>query len=169
MKKISVIAILLAFILIFSGCAKQDMRSKISNTLGIDIPSAATATKIDNHGGFHGDGTSLYIFNFEDDSIEQEIAKNELWHEFPLCDEMTKLLYGLTDTSGSYGPYITFDDFGTPAVPSVENGYWFFLDRQAEGDAKYDPTFVFERHSFNLTLAIYDADSDTLYYIEFDT
>lgn len=168
MKKISVIAILLVFILL-SGCSNSNKSAEISSTLGIDISSVNVATKIDNHGGFHGDGTSLYIFNFEDDSIEQEIAQNELWHEFPLCDEMTKLLYGLTDTSGSYGPYITFDDLGTPAVPSVENGYWFFLDRHSESVDKYDPTNIFARASFNLTLAIYDADSDTLYYIEFDT
>ena len=44
-----------------------------------------------------------------------------------------------------------------------EEAYWFFEDRH-EGEGT-----LTQRGSWNYTAALYDAGTDTLYYLEFDT
>lgn len=48
-----------------------------------------------------------------------------------------------------------------PRVP--EEAYWFFEDRH-EGEGT-----LTKRGSWNYTAALYDAGTDTLYYLKFDT
>lgn len=34
----------------------------------------------DTHGGFHGDGSSLYVYQYTDSSMEPEMEESELWN-----------------------------------------------------------------------------------------
>ena len=56
------------------------------------------------------------------------------------------------------------DNEGHSIVPVIRNGYYRLIDRQkgAEGE-------LLERYSFNLTLGLYDADTNTLYFCKLDT
>jgi hypothetical protein len=54
-------------------------------------------------------------------------------------------------------------------IPQIKNGYWFFSDRHNKSTSPEKDVDLFERRSFNFTLAIYDIDTNTLYYFELDT
>ena len=65
----------------------------------------------------------------------------------------------------SAGPYLT-DDSGDPLLPGIANGFYRLIDRHSDAG---DGQNLLERASLNVTLAVYDADSDTLYFCEMDT
>ena len=52
---------------------------------------------------------------------------------------------------------------------SLKEGYYFIYDRHSESTEPFDSTEILERASLNFTAAIYDADTDRLYYVEVDT
>jgi len=58
---------------------------------------------------------------------------------------------------------------GTPAIPEVDNGYYYFRDRHYQSTDPTDDSGVLGRASYNFTIAIYDTDSKILYYMELDT
>ena len=75
------------------------------------------------------------------------------------------LAYGVSDETSSVGPYLT-DDEGEPLLPEVQNGYYRLIDRHSDAG---DGQNLLERFSLNLTLALYDTDSNTLYFCRLDT
>ena len=75
----------------------------------------------------------------------------------------------MEDYVESRGPYISDAD-GNPLAPEIENGYYFFMDRQAEeNEDKYDDSKVLDRGSYNFTVAVYDTDTDVMHYFKMDT
>ena len=50
--------------------------------------------------------------------------------------------------------------------PGIANGFYRLIDRHSDAG---DGQNLLERASLNVTLAVYDADSDTLYFCEMDT
>lgn len=54
-------------------------------------------------------------------------------------------------------------------IPKIENGYWYFVDRNSENGDSASDSEIFNRNSFNITVALYDLDENILYYLEFDT
>ena len=68
-------------------------------------------------------------------------------------------LFSLVFSPGGLGPA---EEGGWPRSPA--RCWWFFWDRQQDQDTPLD-----ERHSWNYTAALYDGDTCTLYYLEFDT
>ncbi len=74
-------------------------------------------------------------------------------------------MYGGIKDNTEYA-YKLADEFN---IPRIENGYWLFIDRHGDSVDNYDDVELFNRHSFNFTLALYDAYENMLYYIEFDT
>ena len=168
-----VIAFLIILALTFcSACSSGESRHSneaISSLLGVDVSQAEMRTSIDNYDGFHGDGAYCLIMPFDDDSCLTQIRNNENWIELPLTENLSAIVYGIKDETSSVGPYISFDSANTPAIPNIENGYYFFEDRHTASADSQDDTDIFTRNSFNLTIAIYDVDSNTLYYLELDT
>ena len=53
-----------------------------------------------------------------------------------------------------------------PLLPGIANGFYRLIDRHSDAG---DGQNLLERASLNVTLAVYDADSDTLYFCEMDT
>ena len=157
-------------LLCMAGCSKSgSLTEEISKTVGVDLSSAEYATRVDTHGGFHGDGNTIVTISVPSESILAEIQNSSAWHSLPFTENLTAIVYGLTDGNSSIGPYITVDDSHTPAVPEITNGYYFFLDRHSQSTAPHDDTNILSRASFNLTIAVYDCDTEILYYLEFDT
>ena len=70
--------------------------------------------------------------------------------------------------SAERGPLAALDD-GTAAIPPVGSGYSWFRDRHRESEDPADPAGLFDRYSYNFDLAVYDTDTDTLYYVALDT
>ena len=95
-----------------------------------------------------------------------QIKGNSSWKQLPVNYPVDALLYGTQSGSSFIGPYVT--EGGKKLFPKAETGYYYFKDRHtgAGGQGNKD---VVNRHSFNFTVALYDEDTQTLYYCEFDT
>lgn len=169
MKKtiILIVVIIVSTYVIWEGSDKSEIRY-IEKQIGIDIPKALNMNYVDEHGGFHGDGKTFAKLEFlaeDEEGILKEVEDNANWHELPLRENINLLMYGGMRGDRSYS-YNLADNF---EIPKIENGYWYFLDRHSESTDSSSDLRIFNRFSFNLTIAMYDVDSNTLYYVEFDT
>ena len=170
MKKTISFIVITAMIFVLSACDTKESKKPqfdISEMIGIEIldEDMNMINHIETHGGFHGDGTTFYSMEIINDDTIEEI-KSE-WKELPLTENLTALVYGLEDETSSIGPYISED--GEALFPKVENGYYYFYDRHSESKDHFDDTNVLARHSFNFVIAIFDTDTNRLYYSKFDT
>lgn len=162
--------LLIVILFVFCSCQKDELYDlkKISKDIGLDITQGEQQTYSDTHGGFLGDGMTVAIFSFPDQSLVDEIASCEGWKPLPLTKNLTSLVYGMKTDHYVSGPYFN-DEQGKAIIPEIINGYYYFYDRQAETANKYSDDEVLSRHSMNLTFAAYDSDMNILYYIRFDT
>ena len=124
---------------------------------GINVVWGDKIYSKDNHGGFHGDGSSLYSYQFTDSSMEPEMEESGYWKSLPLSEGISNLI------NNSIG------DECAEAIPDISNGYYFFYDRHTETADPYDESELWNRASINCTVALYDADEDILYIFIKDT
>ncbi|MEE0077819.1 MAG: hypothetical protein ACLRQ9_00905 [Coprococcus sp.] len=162
MKKMVTFITVLIMMLTLVACSITDNENveinNLSEVLNIKISQESILEKKDTENGF----ISLKVT----DTKTVEEIKSE-WKELPLTENLTALVYGLEDETSSIGPYISKD--GVALFPEVENGYYYFYDRHSESTDHFDDTNVFDRHSFNFVIAIFDTDTNRLYYSRFDT
>lgn len=135
--------------------------AQISHALETDASAGTVVTASDSHGGFHGDGLTFLEISFPDDSFGDRIQ--DTWHPLPLSENLDTFIYG----SPSREPLCTED--GAHRFPPVQNGWYFFRDRHPESADPQSDLELFHRCSVNVTFALYDADTRTLYYCDFDT
>ena len=143
--------------------------ARISKTLDLALAQGNLIENVDTHSGSHGDGDSLQTWTFADDSLLKQIQADSAWKPFPLTKNLEALLYGVTYEGLSVtvvGPYVSFSE---EQLPRVEHGYYYFVDRQAESEQQNSDEQILERVSYNFSIAIYDTDTDTLYYVEADS
>ncbi|HQA59863.1 MAG TPA: hypothetical protein PK768_02455 [Tepidanaerobacteraceae bacterium] len=167
-KQLKYIFLFLIFICLLTGCFSQALYKKISATLGIKIPANVKIEYEDTHGGFHGDGESFakIVFDpYQAEEILRQIESLDSWHELPLSENLHLIMYGGEKDNVEYA-YNFAKSFG---IPHVKNGYWFFVDRHDKSSSPEKDENIFKRSSFNFTLAIYDIDTNTLYFFELDT
>ena len=170
-KRVKIIALVLALLITMTGCRgekKSTVLREISKEVGVDVSAGEVIAKSDTHGGFHGDGHTVVEIQFVDTSLTALIEANQDWNAFPLTENLTRLVYGLHTEYSSIGPTIHSGN-NVPVVPEIENGYFYFRDRHFQSTDPKDDTNVFSRFSYNFTMAIYDAETNTLYYMELDT
>ena len=170
MKKIALLA---ASIFVLTACGSPTAQDTVSGDLGVDVSSAEVLSQTDDHGGFHGDGTTFVELQFADDAVLEQIEEGGDWEALPLDRTARALVYGVTEETGTEetgitvfqtGPYLKDGD-GNPLVPEIREGYYRLIDRHAEAGE----SDILERSSFNFTLALYDTGADTLYFFELDT
>ena len=110
---------------------------------------------------------------FSDGEALKQIEESGDWEAFPLDRTAQVLVYGVTEEFGTEetgitvfqdGPYLVDSD-GDPLVSEIREGYYQLIDRHAEAGQ----SDILDRHSFNFTLALYDTETDTLYFCELDT
>ena len=123
---------------------------------GINVIWGDELESKDTH-GFHGDGSSLNVYQFSDSSMEPEMEESELWKKLPLAEGVSNVI---TNTIG---------DECAEDIPVISNGYYFFYDRSSEARNPYDESDLWNRYSINCTIAIYDMDNDVLYIYTMDT
>lgn len=145
--------------------SRREVRSwravQVSRALGVDASAGTVVSASDSHGGFHRDGLTFIELSFPDDSFGTRVQT--AWHFLPLSGSLNTFVYG----SPGAGPYITRD--GVNCFPPVQNGCYYFEDRHSQSTDPHSDSELLQRHSFNVTIAIYDADTRTFYYCEFDT
>ena len=163
MKKIALSFAILFVLFTFTACGSESVQDTVSAELGIDASGGKELSAADTHGGFHGDGVSSVALSFSDLSVLEEIKGNAEWKVFPLDETVQALVYGMNDETSSIGPFIN-DGNGNPLVREIQNGYYILIDRQEEKE-----TDILDRSSFNVTVGLYDTDTNTLYWCMLDT
>lgn len=134
-----------------------------SDYFGFNKKDFTIEEESNSRGGFHGDGSYYLIL---DCSGNKEKALENLtdWKELPLPENLNLIMYGGEKDGMTYGYYLAEE----AKMPVVENGYYYFCDRHSESTDSSDASELFDRHSFNFSLAVYDSDTDMMYYFEFD-
>ena len=120
--------------------------------------------ELDTHGGFHGDG-SYYLILDCSEKREQAMELIKDWTPLPLTENLQLIMYGGEKDGVNY----VYNLAEEAHWPIINNGVYKFVDRHQEAVAKSDDTELFNRYSFNFSIAAYDLDTNTLYYFEFDT
>lgn len=172
--KALLLIVLIICLCVLEGCKVNYPQNYLSEELKNDCTSASLSKEVDTHSGFHGDGISFYVLEFENEDFLNEIMKDSRWNKLPLSENLTAILYGNAyDTTKAdvkvVGPYVTGGENDQPLFPVVENGYYYFEDRQDESGNPQDDSKVLDRESMNFTIAIYDLDSRILYFCEYDS
>ena len=130
-------------------------RRYVRDHTGVDTAGAGVGKAIDTHGGFHGDGETVIGLALKE-GAETSVAENERFRPLPLnAAELETVMYG----GKGYG-YKLAEKHG---IPLPENGYYYFKNRQDGGES------LLTAYSFNFTYAVFDSDSNTLWYYEIDT
>ena len=170
----AVIAMLLILVLLnVTGCQLMgfqttDVLTDISNTLEVDVSDGVVIYQYDDHGGFLGDGEMLVKLSFSDTDCLNRIKESSDWKPLPLTKNLEAFVYGAVIYGCNYEPCIHDEDYN-PVVPKIENGYYCFVDRHSQSKDKKDDSALLNRYSINCSLAIYDTDTNLLYYLELDT
>ena len=175
MKKSILIGIMAALALLLSACGGGSARGvldEVAGALELDLSGCEVVSSRDDHGGFHGDGTAFAELNCSHTGVLNQIKEDGNWKAFPLDKTVQSLVYGVTEQTGTEetgimvyqtGPYVTDDN--DPLIPEIRAGFYRLIDRHAQAGE----TDLLSRASLNFTLALYDTDTDTLYFCEMDT
>lgn len=162
MKKIlKIIGILLLVLIIVYIVYIHTLRNYFfySSQIEIQIPLFAKMEEKDTHGGFHGDGedfVKVYFLNKQAEKFVNKINKNNHWRKLPMPEDLRERVSNADEVE---------------AIPDVENGYWFFEDRHEEATDKYNYNEIFNsnRASSNFSVAVFDTDTNILYFYALDT
>ena len=161
MKRI--LAVVYAFVLLaaLSSCLTS---LQSDSYFGFSKQRFTVVEEMDTHGGFVGDG-SYYLILDCSDNTEDALSIVADWNELPLSENLNLIMYGGEKDGKTYG----YDLSEKAHMPVIENGYYYFEDRHSEAKDVSDDSELFSRASFNFSLAVYDSDTNRLYYFEFDT
>ena len=168
MKKCTLSIILTSILLIVLAGCTTNAGEEYKEITGIDLSDYKPLSVYDTHGGFHGDGIKCEIYDCSNTDIEDTIKNSHVWKKVPFSHNVEILLYGTKMEDESKEPYLK-DGSGNTFVPQIKNGFYTFYDRHADTENPRDDTKIFNRGSFNLSLSVFDADNQKLYYLELDT
>ena len=165
MKYAKIITVLIFICLFFTFCSTSDRGE--AEYFGFKTSVFTVVDEKDTHGGFHGDGDYYLIL---DCSEKAEQAKELIdgWKPLPLTENLQRIM-NMTCSRMEDGVYYNKTLAEMAHWPIIENGVYKFIDRHSEAIDKSDDTNLFNRYSYNFSVAAYDLDTNTLYYFEFDT
>lgn len=162
MKYIKFIAVVIAICFIFSACNIREVQQLAY--FGFKTSDFTIVEESDTHGGFHGDGYYYLILDCSE-NVEQAEKIVEDWNELPFTENLQLAMYGGVKDDIGYCYFLA----ELAHLPAVSNGYYKFLDRYSDAVDYSDDTDLLSRCSFNFSVAVYDLDTNTLYYFEMDT
>lgn len=162
MNKIPMLLMCLVILLCLTACAGGTNISK--DYFGFSKSDFTVVEEADTHGGFHGDGSYHLILDCADNR-EKALGNINGWKELPLSENLGLIMYG-GEKDGVHYSYNLAEEAN---LPEVKDGYYCFYDRQSKNTDSSSDAILFSRHSFNFSLAVYDSDTDRMYYFEFDT
>ena len=152
------------FFSVMGGKAPVSTSEYIYENIGVDISNCNIVTDNDDHAGFVGDGQYIVTIDCSD-NYENALNQVASWNPLPLTENLQLIMYGGKKNGTTYAFYLAKKN----RIPEINNGYYSFVDRHRESTNMYSDEELFNRHSFNFTIALYDKDTNHLYYYEFDT
>ena len=153
-KILQTVGIFLLCLGILTGCGRRDEKEMVGRALGMDLSEGRVVRFWDDHGGFHGDGTVFCEMLLED------LVPGKEWKQLPYPTEIEEFLSATENF---------FSEGDGSVLPEVTEGFYYFENRAYGAGDHFDPTGVNGQASYNVTLAIYDAGAEVLYYLEVDT
>ena len=171
MKRIISIILLIICIISFSSCSMfiYDFfaeENPLPDEFNIDKSDFNVIEEEDTHGGFLGDGWYYLILDCSDNK-EKARGITKDWQQLPLSENLNIMMYGGEKDGVSYG----YDFAKTAHWPDFENAVYKFVDRYTSPAQKnkFSDAELLDRYSVNFSVAVYDLDTDRLYYFEYDT
>ena len=144
-------------------CIKASAENKYEKSIewvteksGVDLCSGELVFDKDEH-GFHGDGSSLSIYQYAEGTIEEYMEESHTWKKLPYTDNINNLLKN------------SIDDNCAECIPNIMEGYYFFYDRHEGRLNPYDDSDLWEEYSLDCTVTIYDTSTKKLYVYTKDT
>ncbi|MBR3840001.1 MAG: hypothetical protein IKM20_02575 [Erysipelotrichales bacterium] len=137
---------------------------ELSKYFGFNKSEFTIIAEEDTHGGFHGDGSYYLILDCSEKKEEVEVIIND-WKPLPLSENLQLMMYGGEKDGMYYHSNIAEDAHW----PIINNGVYKFIDRHSGVVDQSDDTDLLNRYSYNFSIAVYDLDTNTLYYYELDT
>ena len=164
MKRFSFFLVLCLLLAVSACSSKVSYQEYVQDFCDLDISGSTIISEEDTHGGFLGDGALMVKFDCTEisDSVSLQL---ENWNELPLTENLQLIMYGGTRDGVAYA-YNLAEEYG---LPEITIGSYFFLDRHSEATDSRSDLELFDRFSFNFSLAVYDFDTSVLYLFEFDT
>ena len=114
-----------------------------------------------SHCGFNGDGHYCIVLDCSDNN-EKALKTIENWESLPLTDTLDNIVYGSFRYNGS-------NIADTAHIPQIKNGYYKFVDRFPKHIHNGNDSDFLKRGAYNFSIALYDSDTDMMYYFELDT
>ena len=158
--KIIIVAIIVCVLLTSCNIAGSGQ----TDYFGFKTSVFTVLEETDTHDGFYGDGSYYLILDCSEET-EQAAELIKDWTLLPLTENLELVMYGGEKDGLSYEYNLAEEAHW----PTIRNGVYKFVDRHSEATNKSDDTNLMGRHSFNFSVAVYDLDTNTLYYFEFDT
>ena len=158
MKKVIALIYAMLMIALLCGCTDKDPY------FGFTKQDFTIVEENDTHGGFLGDGEYYLILDCSDNT-EKALENIEGWNSLPLSENLELAMFGGEKDGEAYGYMLS----ELAHMPKIENGYYFFEDRFDGAEDPSDDSELLSRYSFNFSLAVYDCDTNLLYFFAFDT
>ncbi len=159
-------SISLTLVFILTGCFYRSTDKYVKHEIGLDVSSCTLVNDTDSHGGCHGDGERTIIF---DCSNTNTLDQFKNWNTLPLSSNLDIMMYNGSKDGEDYGYGLALEN----NIPKIANGYYYFVDRYAkqykDNDDIHSDNKLLDRSSSNFTLAMYDLDTNYLYYYEYDS
>lgn len=160
-KAVALLLVAVACVALAAGGFGPSARDAAFRDLELSASSGQLISHVSTYSG--GEGASCTAVALEDESVLRAIQDSAAWSPLPVDETVRILMYGEDVEDGRIGPYAT-DGVGHALAPEIQNGYYRLIDRHEDAGAG-----ILERNSFNFTVGLYDADSDTLYCCKLDT
>lgn len=157
----------LSLILQISSCglsALSNRTSELNRRFDIIKSDYSEVESGDSHGGFNGDGASYLVLDCSENK-EKALDIVSEWTPMPLSENLNLMMYGGVKNGRTYG----FNKSAEAHMPKIKNGYYKFYDRHSGAKDRESDKELFDRGSYNFSIAVYDTDTDRLYYFRLDT
>lgn len=120
--------------------------------------------ELEDYGGFPADGSHYLILDCSTNKQKAlDIIKD--WKKLPLSENLNIVMFGGEKDGHGYGYKLAKEAH----MPKVNNGYYIFENSQLKGKDKSDDSELLNGYSLNFEIAVYDCDTDRLYYFEYDS
>jgi len=148
---------------------RQFRAEDIGRTLGFDL-TGCQATILKNTRNTRTEPLeymAVIELNAEHRTMLEGDPLSSSWHSLALPMQLRAVLYGHSGAPDYRGPYFR-DSNGEIQIPQIRSGKFFYLDRHRSAN----PTSWIPLHSdyeMHFTLAVWDADTNLLYFFMKDT
>lgn len=163
MKKILLIVALLLSLLLSFGCtnAEKPKQKTLDAEFGFSQEDFTVVEEYDTH-AWMGDGRYYLTLDCSNNVDKaNEVVKD--WQKLPFTEDIKLIMYG----DVQHGSFYERKDSNTK-FPEIENGSYMVVNRHNGGEAEQVDDLPY-MSSNNFTIAVYDSDTNKMYYFEYDS